>query len=108
MEVSLSKLRHSKSLQQITKPALMLLVARTSSQIPLNGDFSIALILTFVVHRQVVEDRTVRTIVAMAGGDQVSKRVRHRLHFGNSRVKIPDVRLGDALDLPARAAAIAP
>jgi hypothetical protein len=40
----------------------------------------------------------------MAGGNQVSKRVRHRLHLSDARLKIADMRLGDALDLPARAA----
>src|SRR6185437_14965904 len=45
--------------------------------------------------REIVEDRAVRAIVAMAGGGQVPKRGRHRLQFGDPR------------DLPARAAAIA-
>jgi hypothetical protein len=56
---------------------------------------------------QIIEDRTVRTIVAMAGGNQVSKRVRHGLHLSDARLKIADMHLSDALDLPARAAAVA-
>ena len=58
--------------------------------------------------REIVEDRAVRAIVAMAGGDQLSKRVRHRLHFGNARLKIVDMRFCNAFDLAAWAAAIAP
>jgi len=58
--------------------------------------------------REIIEDRTVRPIVAMAGGDQLSKRVRHSLHFSDPRLEIADMRLGDALDFAAWAAAIAP
>ena len=41
---------------------------------------------------QIIEDRTVRTIVAMAGGNQVSKRVRRGLHLSDARLKIADMR----------------
>jgi Cu+-exporting ATPase len=57
---------------------------------------------------EIVEDRTVRAIVAMAGGGQAPEGVRHRLHFGDARLKVADMGFRDALDLPARTAAIAP
>src|ERR1700677_1748915 len=51
--------------------------------------------------REIVEDRAVRTIVAVACADELSKRVRHRLHLNDARLKIADMRLGDEPDLAA-------
>ena len=47
-------------------------------------------------------------IVAMARGDQFPKRVGHRLHLRDARLKIADMRFRDAPNLPAWAAAVAP
>jgi hypothetical protein len=58
--------------------------------------------------REIVKDRAVRSIVAMACGDQFPKRVRHRLHLDDARLKIADVSLSDALDLAAGTAPVAP
>ncbi len=44
----------------------------------------------------------------MAGGDKVPKRARHRLHLGDPQLKVADMGVGDALDLPARTATVAP
>ena len=61
-----------------------------------------------IAEREIVKDRAVRAIVAMARGDEVAQRLRHSLHFGDARLKVADMRLGDAFDFAARAAAVAP
>src|SRR6185437_4103965 len=58
--------------------------------------------------RQIIEDRAVRTVVAMAAGDQTSKRAGHGLHFGDPRLKVADMGFRNAPDVTARAAAVAP
>src|SRR5579871_284186 len=59
-------------------------------------------------HRQIVEDRTVGPVVAVAGVDQFAQRLRHRLHLGDARLEVSEARFGNALDLAAGTAPIAP
>ena len=61
-----------------------------------------------VFKRQIVEDRTVRPIVSVAGADELGEGLRHRLHFGDALLEVADVRLGDAFHVAAGTAAIAP
>src|ERR1700733_10962695 len=54
--------------------------------------------------REIIEDRAVRTIVAVAGAHEFSKRVCHRLHLSDARLEIADMCFGDPLHFAARAA----
>src|SRR5271166_2649058 len=46
--------------------------------------------------RQIVEDRAVRPVVAVAFLHELAQRLRHRLHLRDARLEIAHVRLGDA------------
>src|SRR6516225_319908 len=64
--------------------------------------------MTARTERQVVEDRAVRPVVAMAAAHKLLERPRHGLHIGDPRLKIADMRLGDPPDLSARPVVVAP
>ena len=57
---------------------------------------------------EIVEDRAVGSVVAVAGGDESSKRVRHRPHLGDASFELANMGLSDALDLTAWTGAVAP
>src|SRR5580658_5747080 len=86
--------RSSKSRPQKTCP----LVNQTESAWSMGG----------LTQREIVEDRTVRPLVSVAGADQSAERSHHGRHFGDALLEFVDVRLGDAFHLAARTAAIAP
>src|ERR1700722_3046236 len=58
--------------------------------------------------RQIIKDRAVGSIVAVTRGNQFPERIRHRLHLGDARLKTVNMDLGDALDLAAWSAPVAP
>ena len=55
---------------------------------------------------QIVEDRAVRTRVAVAMFHQLGKRRLHALQFGNLAPDVGDTALGDGLDVGASSAAV--
>jgi hypothetical protein len=61
-----------------------------------------------VAQREIVEDRAIRPVVAVTSMDKVAQGLGHRLHIGDTRVEVADMRFRDPFDLPARSRPIAP
>src|SRR5690554_5287322 len=65
-----------------------------------------------VLHRRlagkVVEDRTIRPVVAMAGLRQMLEGACHRLQLRDARLQLCDMALGDCLHFGAGAALVVP
>jgi len=57
---------------------------------------------------QVIQNRAIRPIVAVAIVGEVLQRAHHRLHLGDLALQVRDVAFSEILDLRGGAAAIAP
>ena len=56
---------------------------------------------------QIIDDRTIRAVIAAASVDQMRERIVDRLQFANFPLDLPQVLFGQFLDIPAGARSVA-